>query len=569
MKKKLMIYMLATVVISLVLVTSLFIFIDNKEYENSVKSNLKENNQFIIDTLTSGNVKDADTFIQNSFKTSGIRVTYIDRNGNVLTDSVADKETMSNHNNRQEVIDARKNNTGYSIRYSNTIKKRMLYFATEFGDGYIIRSSMPMESLYSFENIYIKYFLAVVLVVFIIAILLCLRLTHIIVQPIKELQNTTYDISSGKLDKRVNISSRDEIGELGKTFNSMADKLQKTLMDLIDKQDKLEAILKSMESGVIAVDNNYKVIMINPYAEKIFGISKNIIGLNLLDSIRDFEFEAILRNSHEDFNEMKILWPKERILRIRKADILTEGKHIGTVAVIQDITDIRRLENIRSEFVANVSHELKTPLTSIKGFAETLKYVDDNEKKEKFLDIINDEAERLTRLINDILILSDIENNSDIGHEEVSVKNCIEDICTLMKHAADVKNIILSSEIEKDAVLIGSEDKIKQMLLNLVDNAIKYSEPGGKVLVKEFIKDNQCIIWVKDTGIGIPQNHIGRLFERFYRVDKARSREKGGTGLGLAIVKHIVLALKGTVEVESEPGKGSIFKINIPIKKAD
>lgn len=569
MKKKLMIYMLATVVISLVLVTSLFIFIDNKEYENSVKSNLKENNQFIIDTLTSGNVKDADLFIQNSFKTSGIRVTYIDRNGNVLTDSVADKESMSNHNNRKEVIDARENNTGYSIRYSNTIKKRMLYFATEFGDGYIIRSSMPMESLYSFENIYIKYFLAVVLVVFIIAILLCLRLTHNIVQPIKELQNTTYDISGGKLDKRVNISSKDEIGELGKTFNSMADKLQKTLMDLIDKQDKLEAILKSMESGVIAVDNNYKVIMINPYAEKIFGISKNIIGLNLLDSIRDFEFEDILKNSHEDFNEMKILWPKERILRIRKADIITEGKHIGTVAVIQDITDIRRLENMRSEFVANVSHELKTPLTSIKGFAETLKYVDDNEKKEKFLDIINDEAERLTRLINDILTLSDIENNSDIGHEEVSIKDCIEDICTLMKHAADVKNISLSSEIEKDTVLIGSEDKIKQMLLNLVDNAIKYSEPGGKVLVKEFIKDNQCIIWVKDTGIGIPENHIGRLFERFYRVDKARSREKGGTGLGLAIVKHIVLALKGTVEVESEPGKGSIFKINIPIKKAD
>lgn len=569
MKKKLMLYMLATVIISLVLVTSLFIFIGNKEYENSVKSNLKENNQFIIDTLTSGNIKDADAFIQNSFKASGIRVTYIDKNGNVLMDSEADKETMSNHNNRQEVIDARKNNTGYSIRYSNTIKKRMLYFATEFGDGYIIRSSMPMESLYSFENIYIKYFLVVVLVVFIIAIILCLRLTHNIIQPIKELQNTTYDISSGKLDKRVNISSKDEIGELGKTFNSMADKLQKTLMDLIDKQDKLEAILKSMESGVIAVDNNYRVIMINPYAEKIFGISKNIIGLNLLDSIRDFEFEDILKNSNEDFNEMKILWPKERILRIRKADIITEGKHIGTVAVIQDITDIRRLENMRSEFVANVSHELKTPLTSIKGFAETLKYVDDNDKKEKFLDIINDEAERLTRLINDILTLSDIENNSDIGHEEVSVKKCIEDICTLMKHAADAKNISLSSEIEKDAVLIGSEDKIKQMLLNLVDNAIKYSEPGGKVLVKEFIKDNQCIIWVKDTGIGIPENHMARLFERFYRVDKARSREKGGTGLGLAIVKHIVLALKGTVEVESEPGKGSTFKINIPIKKAD
>lgn len=569
MKKKLMLYMLTTVVISLVLVTSLFIFIENKEYENSVKSNLNENNQFIIDTLISGNVKDPDSFLLNSFKSSGIRVTYIDKNGNVLTDSEADKESMSNHNNRQEVIDARKNKTGYSIRYSNTIKKRMLYFATEFGDGYIIRSSMPMESLYSFENIYIKYFLAVVLIVFIISIILCLRLTHNIVQPIKELQNTTYDISGGKLDKRVNISSRDEIGELGKTFNSMADKLQKTLMDLMDKQNKLEAILKSMESGVIAVDNNYKVIMINPYAENIFGIDKNIIGQNLLDSIRDFEFEDILKNSNADYNEMKILWPKERILRIRKADIITEGSHIGTVAVIQDITDIRRLENIRSEFVANVSHELKTPLTSIKGFAETLKYVNDNEKKEQFLDIINDEAERLTRLINDILTLSDIENNTDIGHEDVSIKKCIEDICTLMKHTAEGKNISLSCEIEKDVVITGSEDKVKQMLLNLVDNAIKYSESGGKVLVKEFVQDDRCIIFVQDTGIGIPQSHIGRLFERFYRVDKARSREKGGTGLGLAIVKHIALALNGSVEVESELGKGSIFKLNIPVKKAD
>lgn len=569
MKKKLMLYTLGIVLFSLILATAAFLIIVNYEYEGSIKSQLKSNNQFIINTLNSGTLKDTNEFLMNCYKGAGIRVTYINKDGHVLTDSMADAETLNNHNTRTEVIEARKNKTGYTIRHSDTLNKNMMYFATEFNNGFIIRSSMPMDTLHGFEESYIYYYFILLLIVILIALFTTQSLSKRLVKPIIELKDATSHISKGETDKRVEIKSTDEIGELGKTFNNMADKLEETLNDLIDKQNRLEAILKSMDSGVIAIDKNNKVIMINPYAEKIFGLTKNIIGLNLLDNIRDFELENAFKNNSDSYREIRTLWPVERDLRIRTADIVNVNEHIGTVAVIQDITDVKRLENMRSQFVANVSHELKTPLTSIKGFAETIKYVNDPEKREKFLNIINEEAERLTRLINDILTLSDIENSTDVLNEEVNVKNSILDVYNLMKNTAESKGIKLSAEINQEAYIYGNVDRFKQMLINLVDNAIKYSETGATVLIKEEIKEGSCKIAVKDTGVGIPKEHIPRLFERFYRVDKARSRAKGGTGLGLAIVKHIVISFNGTIEVNSEPGEGSCFIITLPCKRVD
>ena len=261
---------------------------------------------------------------------------------------------------------------------------------------------------------------------------------------------------------------------------------------------------------------------------------------------------------------------KRKDLRVKTAEIVNdENAHIGKVAVVQDITDIKKLENMRSNFVANVSHELKTPLTSIKGFAETLKYVEDENKRIQFLNIIDDEAERLTRLINDILTLSDIEAQKEQKNVQFNLSEVIENVYDLMKNTADKKNITLTILENHSIYLNGDKDKFKQMLINLVDNAIKYSEDKDSVFVGSKKVQDNCIIWVEDTGTGIPKKHLQRLFERFYRVDKARSRAKGGTGLGLAIVKHIVMNFNGTIEVESVEGEGSKFIINIPIKKAD
>ncbi|NMM65614.1 cell wall metabolism sensor histidine kinase WalK [Clostridium sp. P21] len=565
MKKKLMITMLITLLVTFGIVTTLFVFIENYEYMENAKKNLKINNQIIINVLKTEGFNNKNFSFRDNFKNDVIRETLIDEKGKVLSDTTADAETMDNHNSRKEIKDARKYGVGYSIRYSTTLGKKTLYFATSVNNGYIIRSAIDMKIIKGIEMSYLKYYIITVMFSIAVSIIFASKLSYTIVKPIKDLELTTSSIASGKMDRRVKVISKDEIGQLGITFNNMADKLNSTLNDVLDKQNKLEAILKSMDSGVIAVDVNYKIIMMNPYAKKIFGVTKDIIGENLMDNIRDFEFEDVFKNTNEDYREIRILWPKERNLRIRTADIINVKEKIGTVAVVQDITDIKRLENMRSQFVANVSHELKTPLTSIKGFAETLKYVDDSANKEKFLNIINDEADRLTRLINDTLTLSNIENSIQHKLEEIDVNLIIKDVCCLVKNSAKKKNIKIIILGDKVPNLRGDSDRFKQMIINLIDNAIKYSDNNGIVKIGTGVKNNNCIIWVEDTGVGISKEHMNRIFERFYRVDKSRSREQGGTGLGLAIVKHIVMSLNGSIRVESEVEKGSKFILEVPI----
>lgn len=565
MKNKLMLSILSTIILSLALITALYMTILNFQHEESTKMRLKNNNEICINLISHNLISNLNTYFK-TFKDSEFRVTLIDKNGSVIEESHADIENMDNHNNRKEVIEARKYGDAYSARYSSSLNKTMIYFATAFGDGYVIRSSMPIEVITGFDGKYLHYYFLVLAMVFAISIFFSSKLSYIIVRPIKDLEFITSRVAKGELDRRVSINSNDEIGQLAKTFNRMADRLHETLKDSIGEQNKLEAILKSMDSGVIAVDKNYRVILINPYAEKIFGIHKNIIGKNFMDNIRDYELEKVFKTSEEN-KEITILWPERRVLKVKTADIISEKEHIGTVAVVQDITDIRKLENMRSQFVANVSHELKTPLTSIKGFAETLRYVEDTTTREKFLDIIDDETDRLTRLISDILTLSDIEQHKEFKvREDIHVIQCLTDVYNLMINTADKKDISLEIFTEGNPTVVGDKDKFKQMLINLIDNAIKYSEEGDSVKISAKSENSKCIISIEDTGVGIPKEHIPRLFERFYRVDKARSRARGGTGLGLAIVKHIILSFRGEIFVESEVGKGTKFTVSIPLK---
>ncbi|MBU3126277.1 cell wall metabolism sensor histidine kinase WalK [Clostridium sp. FP2] len=564
MKKKLVIYLLSTVIFIFAIVTVLFVSIFNYEYQQNLKDKLEINNNMIINLLKSNNLRDQEKFFVENLAHSELRVTYIDKKGKVIYDSSVNAETMGNHNDRQELIEARKSGSGFSVRYSSSTEKNMMYFATTFDDGLIIRSSMPIEIVNGLGSKYFKLYILAILFCAIMSIWFSLKLSYIIVKPITDLIFITSRISKGEIHRRARTLSGGEIGQLAKNFNEMADKLEFTLNEVTDKQNRLEAILQSMDSGVIAVDRKNKVIMINPYAKKMFGITKDIIGENLLDNIRDFQLEDIFHQSDDDYKEIKIVWPQERELRIKTADIINRSQHIGTVAVVQDITEVKKLEKMRTQFVANVSHELKTPLTSIKGFAETLKYVDDVETKEKFLNIINEEAERLTRLITDILTLSHIEQQKEIKKEKIDVNKIIRDVYNLMKNTADVKGIQLSIEQNSIKALLGDADRFKQMLINLVGNAINYSETGDSICIGTEVYDDRFILWVKDTGVGIAKKQIPRIFERFYRVDKARSRSNGGTGLGLAIVKHIVLQFNGKIYVESELGLGSKFIVEIP-----
>lgn len=562
MKKKIMISMF----LSITIVVGIVIFLISKVFEYKqeelVTNYLRANNDLMRSFLSENKGLKKD-----HIKEKEIRVTYINSRGKVLFDTELNDGKLENHNERNEIKGAKEKGEGISLRKSVSSNKKMLYLATKLENGDIIRSSIYMDSISLLNNKFLNYYLIIIVVILIFTLWICNKITYIIVKPIKDLDFATDRIAKGELNRRVNITSADELGALGKNFNSMANKLQKTINEALDNQNRLEAILKCMDSGIIAVDRNFNVIMINPYAERIFGIHEDIMGKSLLNNIKDYELEKILLNNDNEYKEFKIMWPQERDLRIKTTDIINRNEHIGKVAVVQDITDIKKLENMRSQFVANVSHELKTPLTSIKGFAETLKEVDDVKYREKFLDIINNEAERLTRLINDILILSHIENKKEIKKEYINVDDLINDVFLLIKSQAESKKIKLTLEGDKIDNILGDGDKFKQMLINLIDNAVKYNHLGGyvKILCKSY--DKYFTITVKDNGVGIPKSEISRLFERFYRVDKARSRANGGTGLGLAIVKHIIILFNGEIFVESELGKGSSFIVKIPYEE--
>lgn len=443
----------------------------------------------------------------------------------------------------------------------------MIAISTEINDHMELRLCKSLNGNRGVQKTYMFYYLLTVIIIVGISIWMSNKISYIIAKPIKDLDFITSRIASGELGRRVKINSNDEIGQLANNFNHMADKLEHSLNEINEKQNKLEAILQSMESGVVAIDNNKNIITINNYAKKLFGVEENIVGKPVKNLSSEIDFQTAFSRDTSDIKEIRITIPSAKYLRVRSGDIIINNhQHIGAVAVIQDITDLKKLENMRTEFVANVSHELKTPLTSIRGFAETLKEVDDEETKNKFLNIINEEAERLTRLISDILLLSHIEQKQEFQYQEFDADKIISDVMYMMGNSAENKKICLSVAGEKLGLIMGDKDKFKQMILNLVDNGIKYSEAFDSVTVTKMPGVGSFTVIVEDTGIGISEEAIPRLFERFYRVDKARSREKGGTGLGLAIVKHIVIGFNGDVKVESQVGTGTKFIITIPYK---
>ncbi|MDO5780472.1 MAG: ATP-binding protein [Clostridium sp.] len=560
MKKRIITSVVITVIFALIIVTSSFIVLVNINTINDAKEALAIYNL----SLSKGDYGNEDLSIYK-FKGNSVRFTIVNRDGEVIFDS--ERSILDNHKDRQEIIDAFNNGTGTSVRFSKTLSVDMVYYATKINEDVVIRSSVPVNNIKVFTLGTLKYYIAIVIVVFLLSLTLAVKLVKIIVYPIKELEKVTAKIANGNLNKRAIIGNYDEIGLLAQTFNNMADQLETKINDSLDKQNKLEAILESMESGVIALDNNEKIILSNPYSKKIFDLQGDVIGKKISSCVIDYDLINFIRELPDiNTKEIKLFHPIEREIRVKKAPIISESKNqIGIVIAIQDITDIKRLENMRSEFVANVSHELKTPLTSIKGFSETLRYVDDSETKNKFLNIIDKEAERLTNLINDILILSNIENLHKMENDNFRPKEVIENIIDIMRKQAEKKQVKIEFINEFSDEIVGSKDKFHQLALNLIENAIKYSNENGNVKILITSNNGYFIFKVSDDGIGIPRNDIPRIFERFYRVDKSRSTR--GTGLGLAIVKHIVKLFNGDITVQSKLGVGSIFTVRIKINK--
>ncbi|MEW6170608.1 MAG: two-component system histidine kinase PnpS [Candidatus Omnitrophota bacterium] len=352
--------------------------------------------------------------------------------------------------------------------------------------------------------------------------------------------------------------------------------LESSLSKQIDlgftQEAKLEAVLSSMAEGVLVVDNAGKILLMNPSLRKIFLIDFPPENRLPLEVIRNIYIQEIIDNTLKNqkliSQEILLTSPEEKSLKINSAPILKDKKIKGAMLVFHDITELKRLEKIRQEFVANVSHELRTPLTTIKGYAETLLEgaLNDKENSKDFINIIYHDSQRLSKLIDDLLDLSKIESGKlDLVFLPINIKDVVKQALAILDNLAKEKNISMNVEIPKDLpkVLV-DESRILQVILNLIDNAIKYTPIQGKIKIEASLDDKFVQVNISDTGIGIPEVDITRIFERFYRVDKARSRELGGTGLGLSIVKHIIQAHNGQVWVKSELGKGSVFSFTLP-----
>ncbi|MFC1855888.1 two-component system histidine kinase PnpS [Thermodesulfobacteriota bacterium] len=508
-----------------------------------------------------------------------IRVTIIGFDGKVLGDSELNAENLlnvENHLHRTEVQQAFKEGIGESRRFSTTIKKDMLYIANLFTKGdfkAVVRLAVPLSEI-DLISAHIKKMLIVsLLLAFGLAVIISVVASAFITKPIKEISQTAKAIAGGDFSHKTFINKKDEIGDLAETFNYMSEQVKKRIDEITSGKLRFEAVLMSMIEGVMVIDTSGQLLLMNLALKDSLQIKDDPTGKQPLEVIRNIEIQEIADNIVKlkhgvESREITILMPKEKTLLVHATPIIREGKNEGAVLVFHDITELRKLEQIRQDFVANVSHELRTPVASVKGYAETLLdgALSDEENAEDFVKIIYSDSERLAALIDDLLDLAKIESGKlKMTLEKCTIAPLTERITSGLKRKVKDKSITINMDIPNDLPeIIADEDRIAQVLLNLIDNAIKYTKENGTVTVSATEKDRFVQVDVSDNGAGIPESDLPRIFERFYRVDKARSRELGGTGLGLSIVKHIVQSHGGEVFVNSVVGRGTTFSFTMP-----
>jgi len=506
---------------------------------------------------------------------SRARVTIVDPQGVALADSHHDPETMENHGNRPEIIAAHQNGVGSSIRHSATINQDLCYTAmrvTYQGEpGYILRLAVSLDDVDSsiaavrWRILRASFFAALVALIF------AYYFSQSFTRRIARLRAFAEGLVDAHFSQAPLPDAHDELGALGRSLGTTAVQLRDLVDRLSVESAQREAILSSMVEGVLAVDSNLRITFANASFARTVGAPDPIpAGQPLVEVVRAPELREVLTRvltAGESVKRRMELPAAERVFEVQAAP-LTSGTTRGAIAILHDITDLERLERIRRDFVANVSHELRTPLTAIRGYAETLLEgaLEDQENNRRFLEIIKAHAIRLNNISSDLLTLSELEaGKARPEPEPVAVRAAVESAMRTLEAEARLRGVSVVCGRMEDAQVLGDRLQIEQALVNLLDNAVKFNRPSGEVLLEVTrSSDGRVRITLTDTGIGIPHDDLPRIFERFYRVDKARSREVGGTGLGLSIVKHVIERMNGTVSVESQLGKGSTFTLLLP-----
>ena len=537
----------------------------------------------ISDHLSPLNRGTIDQICKNIGQQVTTRITVILPSGKVIGDSEKDPESMDNHVDRPEVRQALRGQVGMSRRYSRTLDQDMMYVGIPLKRGAdivcVIRSSVSLASIdEALRNIEVEIVAGGFLIALFAAIL-SLWVSRRISRPIEEIKKGAESFARGDFACRLPVENPEEIGSLSETMNQMAIELQERIRKMTKQRNELEAVLTSMLEGVIAVDNDERIISMNQAAgEMLEAHPSQAQGRIIQEVIRNVDLQRLVRKAlsgEEPVEEDVLLYAEEeRTLNGHSTALYDEDGHrMGALLVLNDVTRLRKLESVRRDFVANVSHEIKTPIAAIQGFVETLRTgaMENREDAERFLGIIQKHVGRLNAIIEDLLSLSRIEQEEE-NQEIILSEGRIRDVLSMAIQVSQVKaapkNIRMTLSCREDLMAKINPPLLEQAVVNLLDNAIKYSDDESTIRVEGKQTDGEIVVTVRDQGSGIEKKHIPRLFERFYRVDKARSRKLGGTGLGLAIVKHVTQAHGGRVTVESTPGKGSVFNLHLPDNSA-
>jgi two-component system phosphate regulon sensor histidine kinase PhoR len=504
-----------------------------------------------------------------------VRITLIAADGRVLADSEHDPATMDNHATRPEVREARRAGRGHSVRRSATLGTDMLYVALRgAGPVGVVRVAVPMDQVAVVRRHTRNAIAAAAAVAALVALLLSFRLSRRLVRVLRDLSGAARRVAEGDLEARVRPRGHGELGQLAESFNEMATRLRGIVRELREEKQRAETILARLGEAIIVTDGRGQITLCNQAAERAFGLScEEVRGLGTVEATRNHALDAAFRRAlatgETAAAEVEVLFPQPRTFDATVTPIGGE-EPMGAVAVLHDVTALRRLETVRQEFVANASHELQTPITAIKAMAEALlSGRDDPELADRFLPEMERQADRLGALVRDLLDLAAIESGPvprqpapiDAGAAAAAVAGELAPL-------AAQRALTIQQQVPEGLMVMGDWSALSRVLANLLDNAIKYTDAGGQVGLQAALGDGLVNITVWDTGIGIPSTDLPRIFERFYRVDKARSRRLGGTGLGLSIVKHLAEAMHGRVTVESELGRGSRFTVSLPAARA-
>ncbi|MBI2158691.1 MAG: HAMP domain-containing protein [Candidatus Rokubacteria bacterium] len=510
------------------------------------------------------------------------RVTLIAADGRVLGDSevpVEDLGRVESHAARPEVAAALAGRVGRDLRTSATMQAPLLYVAVPVGDGGrvvgALRVALPLSAVTASYATLHRVMAGGGLVALVAALGIGLFVARRLTRPVVEMQAVAGRMSEGDFGARASVRSPDEIGALGRALNALAARLRDRVQDLEQERAKATAILDAMVEGVIAVDGRDSVVLLNERVRVMFGLGPaRGEGKPFLEAIRNVDLREILHESRAagegavSRRELRLAGPVERRVQVNAVPLRLAGDETGVVMVLHDVTELRRLEQVRTEFVANVSHELRTPLTAIHGYLETLLggALEERDNARRFLEIVFRHTERLGRLLDDLTDLSNIElGRVSLRLEPVRLDEVVDSVLAIIGPKAAAGRVALAAELPAALPRVQADrDRLAQVLINLVDNAVKYTPAGGRVVVRARVVEGRVEVAVSDTGVGIPPADLPRITERFYRVDKARSRELGGTGLGLAIVKHLVLAHGGELAIESEPGRGTTVRVVLP-----